>query len=220
MDCSCTASSQTLLSDGRDEFLPDVRRQPMAARNLIRLAGSLLACKPRTFSWLTERGTADGRAPFAGLGIGPRSPPAIPSALTWVGRDMAATAPIAEQAALSALQATARTLGPTTRWATLIYSSGASTIRWPSSSWRCGSIRTSRWRMVLTDDAGRLLATGKECDLAARHVLRRSRAILSRRSIAPSSPMQNLVGRTHDEAIRLSRQGVRLRSDFVGAHRY
>jgi TolB-like protein len=40
---------------------------------------------------------------------------------------------------------TVRALGRTTRWAAFICSRGVSTTRWPSSSWRCGSIRTSRW---------------------------------------------------------------------------
>ena len=35
-------------------------------------------------------------------------------------------------------------LGAPRAWAASICSSGASTTRWPNSSWRCGSIRTSR----------------------------------------------------------------------------
>ena len=45
---------------------------------------------------------------------------------------------------------TARTPGRTTRWAASICSRGASTTRWPSSSWRCGSIQISRWPRAIT----------------------------------------------------------------------
>ena len=46
---------------------------------------------------------------------------------------------------------TARIHGRTTRWAASICSRGASTIRSPSSNWRCSSIRTFRWRRAITD---------------------------------------------------------------------
>ncbi len=63
--------------------------------------------------------------------------------------DMATVAPIAERAARPRSWPTARTPGRTTRWVAFICSRGASTTRWPSSSWRCGSIRTSRWRRAI-----------------------------------------------------------------------
>jgi TolB-like protein len=44
---------------------------------------------------------------------------------------------------------TARTLGRITRWAAFICSRGASKTRWPSSSWPCASIRTSRSPRVI-----------------------------------------------------------------------
>ena len=44
---------------------------------------------------------------------------------------------------------TARIPGRITRWAASICSRGASTTHWPSSRWRCGSIRTSRWRRAI-----------------------------------------------------------------------
>ena len=64
--------------------------------------------------------------------------------------DMATVVPIAERAALAAIRADSEDPGHTTRWAAFICLRDGSTIRWPNSSWRCGSIRTSRWPRAFT----------------------------------------------------------------------
>jgi TolB-like protein len=63
---------------------------------------------------------------------------------------MAAVAPVAERAAQAAILADSEDPWRTRRWATSICLRGVLRIRWRSSSWRCGSIRTSRWRWVIT----------------------------------------------------------------------
>ena len=77
------------------------------------------------------------------------SPPARRSAPTWVGPRWRRwrRSPSARRWRRSS--PTARTPGRTTRWAAFICSRDGSTIRWRSSSWRCGSIRTFRWRKVI-----------------------------------------------------------------------
>ena len=132
--------------------------------------------------------------------------------------DMATAVPIAERAALAAIRADSEDPGRTTRWAASICSRGVSTIRWPSSSWRCASIRTSRWRRAITACAILLRALGG-CRAAARRALR----------LSPRDPFSAIyygiaayaqfVGRNYEEAMRLAREGIRLRGDHVGGHR-
>ena len=60
--------------------------------------------------------------------------------------DMATAVPIAERAALAAIRADSEDPWAHHALAASICSRAGSTTRWPNSSWRCGSIRTSRWR--------------------------------------------------------------------------
>jgi TolB-like protein len=64
--------------------------------------------------------------------------------------DMATVAPIAERAALAAILADSEDPWAHYALAASICSQGGSTTRWPSSSWRCGSIRTFRWPRAIT----------------------------------------------------------------------
>ena len=73
--------------------------------------------------------------------------------------------------------------------------------------------------MVLTGMTLAYCGRWKEGDLAARHVLRRSPRDPFSAVYCAVVAYAQFVGRNYDEAIRLSRQGVRLRSDFVGAPR-
>src|SRR4029077_1090649 len=99
-----------------------------------------------------------------------------------------------------------------------ICSRGVSTTRWPSSSWRSGSTRTSLaqgYYGLALSYCGRW----EEANVAARRALR----------LSPRDPFSAVYygiaayaqfsGRNYDEAIRLSREGIRQRADFVGAHR-
>jgi len=98
---------------------------------------------------------------------------------------------------------------------TPICSRGASTIRWPSSNWRCALIRTFAGPGFLRGNA-MLLRRWQEGDLAARRALR----------LSPRDPLSALyhgivayaqfIGRNYDEAIRLSQEALRQRGDFVG----
>ena len=133
--------------------------------------------------------------------------------------DMAATAPIAEQAALSALQADSEdpwahyALGNAhlfkRRFDDLLAEFELALRLNPSFSLAHGS-----YGMTLA-----YCGRWKEGDLAARHVLRRSPRDPFSAVYCAVVAYAQFVGRNYDEAIRLSRQGVRLRSDFVGAHR-
>ena len=114
---------------------------------------------------------------------------------------------------------TARTPGRTTRWAASICSRGASTTRWPSSSWRCGSIRTSLWRRVITACRCLIAGAGKRASLAARRALRLSPRDPFSAVYCGIAAYAQFVGRNYDEAMRLAREGIRQRGDFVGAHR-
>ena len=69
---------------------------------------------------------------------------------------------------------TARTPGRTMRSAMSICSRGASTIRWPSSKRRCGSIRISRWRRAITALSLSYSGRWQDADEAARRALRLS----------------------------------------------
>ena len=97
--------------------------------------------------------------------------------------------------------------------------SAASTIASPNSSWRCGSIRISRRRAA---------SMAWRCPIAGAG--RKATAPRARRCDShPRDPFAAIycgvaaycqyVGRNYAEAIRLSREALRQRSDFVGAHR-
>ncbi len=102
--------------------------------------------------------------------------------------DIATAVPIAERAALAAIAADSEDAWAHNAMAVFIWRGGASTIRWPSSNWRCGSIRTSRWHRAITGwrcpiaGAGRrpMRPRGGRCGSV--------RAIPSRRFITASPP--------------------------------
>jgi TolB-like protein len=62
----------------------------------------------------------------------------------WVGKTWPWRHPLPNARHWRQSDPIAKTPGPTTRWAAFICSRGVSTTRWPSSSWRSGSIRISR----------------------------------------------------------------------------
>ena len=150
-----------------------------------------------------------GRAGAAGEGDRHRSElrpgarrarrPAIRSAPTWAGRTWRRRrrSPSAPRWRRSA--PTARIPGRTTRLAASICSRGASTTRWPSSSWRCGSIRTSRSPRAITAWRCAYCGRWEEGDAAARRALR----------LSPRDPFSAIyygiaayaqfVGRNYDE---------------------
>jgi TolB-like protein len=64
--------------------------------------------------------------------------------------EMATVAPMPSARRRPLYWPTAKTPGRTRRWATSICLRGVSRIRWRSSSWRCSSIRTSRWLWAIT----------------------------------------------------------------------
>ena len=134
--------------------------------------------------------------------------------------DKATAAPIAERAALAAIRADSEDPWAHSRLG-CVYLFGAALRRLAGrdSNWRCGSIRTSRWRRVITALALSYCGRWQEGDVAARRALR----------LSPRDPFSavyygiaayaQFVGRNYDEAMRLAREGIRQRSDFVGAHR-
>ena len=86
---------------------------------------------------------------------------------------------------------TARTPGRIPRSAASVFPPGGSTIRWPSSNWRCSSIRTSRWRRAITPWRCPMTAAGR---IRMRRRSGRSgsvRAIPRWRSITASPPMRS-----------------------------
>ena len=89
--------------------------------------------------------------------------------------DMATAAPIAERAALAAIPADSEDpVGAYRARPASISSPAASTIRWPNSSWRCSSIRTSRWRRAITALALSYCGRWQEADAAAQRAMRLS----------------------------------------------
>ena len=147
------------------------------------------------------------------------SPPAILSAPIWAGRTWRRwrRSPSAPRRRRS--WPTARIRGRTTLWVAFICSRVASTIHWPSSRWRCGSIRISRWPRATTAWRWPIAGAGRRplpprnapCGLSPRDPLA---AVYC--GIASYA---QFVGRNYDEAMRLAREGIRQRGDFVGAHR-
>ena len=109
-------------------------------------------------------------------------------------------------------------LGALRAWAAFICSRGVSTIRWPSSSWRCGSIRISRWRRAITAWRCPIAAAGRRPTAASRALRLSPRDPFSAVYYGIAAYAQ-FVGRNYDEAMRLAREGIRQRGDFVGAHR-
>jgi TolB-like protein len=108
--------------------------------------------------------------------------------------DMATVAPIAERAALAAVETDSETHGRTMGWPTSICSNGASKTRWPSSKWRCGSTRTSRWPRLFTAWPYAIAGAGRKATgpRAARCGL--AHAIRSPRSITALPPTPNSLG--------------------------
>ena len=133
--------------------------------------------------------------------------------------DMAATAPIAERAALSAIYADSED-----PWAH--YALGNAHLfkrRFDDS--------LAEFELALRLNPNFSLAHGsygmtlaycgrwKEGDLAARRVLRLSPRDPFSAIYCGVAAYAQFVGRNYHEAIRLSHQGIRQRGDFVGAHR-
>jgi hypothetical protein len=115
---------------------------------------------------------------------------------------------------------TARTPGRTTRLGCVYLFTRRFDDSLAEFEWRCGSIPISRWRKAIT---------------AWRFVLLRAlaggltRPRNARLRLSPRDPFSavycgiaayaQFVGRNYHEAMRLAREAVRQRADFVGAHR-
>ena len=113
---------------------------------------------------------------------------------------------------------TLRMPGRIMRWRASICSTAALTIASPSSSWRCGSIRISPAR-GLYGVALSYRGRWEEGDAAARQALRFSPRDPFAAIYCGVAAYCQYVGRNYEEAIRLSRESLRQRPDFVGAHR-
>ena len=146
-------------------------------------------------------------------------PPAIRSAPIWVGRRW--QPPCRSPSALRWRRSapTARIPGRTTRLAASICLRGVSTIRWPSLSWRCDSIRTSRWPRAITACRCPIAGAGRKPIEAARRALRLSPRDPFSAIYCGIAAYAQFLGRNYDEAMRLAARGIRQRGDFVGAHR-
>jgi hypothetical protein len=99
-------------------------------------------------------------------------------------------------------------------------SRGASTMRSPSSSWRCASIRILRSRRPFY--AVTLCYAGRYEERRRRDPPGRcgsARAIRVPRSTSVLGAYIQFAARRYDEAIQLARESLRQRGDFVGAHR-
>ena len=128
--------------------------------------------------WRVTRQDNRGGAGAAGEGDRDRSAttarrwacsrPATCSPPIWAGRRWRrrCRSPSAPRSRRSA--PTARIPGRTMRWAASICSRAGSTIRWPSSNWRCGSIRISRRRGAIYGVALAYCGRWEEGDVAAR----------------------------------------------------
>jgi TolB-like protein len=135
----------------------------------------------------------------------------------WV--DMARVAPIAEQAALAAIEAD-------------------SEDPWAHHGLACVYLHTRRFddslaefELALRLNPNFSLAQGyyglalsycgrwQEADLAARRALRLSPRDPFSAIYCGIASYAQFVGRNYDEAMRLAREGIRQRGDFVGAHR-
>ena len=112
-----------------------------------------------------------------------------------------------------------RSLGALRVGRAFICSRGASTIRSPSSSWRCSlnpnfALAQSYYGLALS-----FCGRWEDAYAAAHRALR----------LSPRDPFSaiyygiaayaHFVGRNYDEAMRLARESIRLRGDYVGGHR-
>ena len=97
-----------------------------------------------------------------------------------------------------------------------ICSTSGSTIRSPNLSWRYGSIRISRRRAESYGVALAYCGRWEEGASAARQALRFSPRDPFAAIYCGVASYCQYVGRNYAEAIRLSREAVRQRSDFVG----
>jgi hypothetical protein len=113
---------------------------------------------------------------------------------------------------------TAKTLGHTSPWVASIWLRDGSMIHWPSSSRPCGSFRISRWPKVTRPGAG-LLRVLEGGTAPAQRALRLSPHDPLAAVYCGTASYAEFVGHNYDEAMRLAREGVRQRADFVGAHR-
>jgi DNA-binding winged helix-turn-helix (wHTH) protein len=114
---------------------------------------------------------------------------------------------------------TARTLGHITRSAVSICLRGALMPHWPSSSWRCASIRIFSLAQSFYGLALSICDRWEEADHAACRALRLSpRDPFSAIYMGIAAYAQS-VKRNYDEAMRLAREVIRQRGDFAGAHR-
>ena len=95
----------------------------------------------------------------------------------------------------------------------------ASMIASPSSNWRCGSIRIFRRRAASMAWRCPIAAAGRRATAPRAQALRFSPARSLCRDLLRRRAYCQYVGRNYDEAIRLSREALRQRGDFVGAHR-
>ena len=92
-------------------------------------------------------------------------------------------------------------------------------IRWRSSRWRCGSIRTSRWRRATTACRCPIADAGGTPTRPPAARCGSARAIPIRRVYFGIAAYAQFLGGDYEEAMRLAREALRQRSDFVGAHR-
>ncbi len=134
--------------------------------------------------------------------------------------DMATVAPMAERAAQAAIHADSE--DPWAHYALgSVYLFDAA-LRRLAGRIRAGAAaqsRTFRWLRAITASTLSYCGRWEEADLAARRALR----------LSPRDPFSAIyygidayaqyIGRNYDEAMRLAREGIRLRGDFVGAHR-
>ena len=75
--------------------------------------------------------------------------------------DTAVVVPIAERAALAAIRADSEDPWAHHALGCVHLLPGVSTMRWPNSSWRCASIRTSRWPKAITALHSPIAAAGR-----------------------------------------------------------
>ena len=123
--------------------------------------------------------------------------------------DMATVAPIAERAALGRDPGRQRgPLGALRAWAAFICSRGVSTIRWPSSSWRCGSIRISRWPRAITAWRWPIAGAGRKRDRGRERALR----------LEPARSARG--GLLRHRRLRAVRRAQLRRGDAAGARRH
>ena len=134
--------------------------------------------------------------------------------------EMAKVAPLAERAASAAILADGEDA-----WAHYalggVYLIGAPfrRSRLPNSKRRCGLIRISRWRRAITGWPCRIAGAGRKASRRRGGRSASVRTIRFRPMYCGIASYTQFVGRNYDEAMRLAREAIRQRADFVGAHR-